>query len=110
MSAASSSLAAYSDVAYNHIMAVDRLSVTVPSEIGAALRALAEARRETVSTVVAEAIALRIRLHALDLALMDADERFGPVSDELIAEAEAELLSAMRTGRGRKPQRRGRRR
>ena len=85
-------------------MTVDRLSVTVPSELGAALRALAEARGETVSTVVAEAIAHRIRLEALDLALEDADRRFGPVSEHLVAEAEMELVEAAkrRTRRRRK--------
>jgi predicted transcriptional regulator len=85
-------------------MAVDRLSVTVPSEVGAALRALAGARGETVSTIVAEAIALRIRLAALDHALEEADRRFGSVGEPLIAEAEKELIRASkrRPGRGRK--------
>jgi predicted transcriptional regulator len=83
-------------------MAVDRLSVTVPSELGAALRALADARRTTVSTVVTEAIAHQIRLAALDLALEDADGKFGPVAPELIAKADAELFA--------KPRRKTRRR
>ena len=77
-------------------MAVDRLSVTVPSELGAALRSLAEQRGETVSMIVTEAIAHRVRLAALDLALADADLRHGPVSVELIARAETELLAARR--------------
>jgi predicted transcriptional regulator len=74
-------------------MAVDRLSVTVPSELGAALRALAEQRGETVSTIVAEAIAHRVRLAALDLALAEADRTFGPVPDEKIAKARAEAIA-----------------
>jgi len=82
-------------------MAVDRLSVTVPSELGAALRALAEARGATVSTVVAEAIAHQVRLAALDLALAEADRRFGPVDDEQVTAAEAELVKAARRGRKR---------
>jgi len=86
-------------------MAVDRLSVTVPSELGAALRALAEARGETVSTIVTEAIALQIRLAALDLALAEADQTFGPVGEALVAEAEAELVVASRAGRSRKRRR-----
>lgn len=77
-------------------MAVDRLSVTVPSELGAALRALADARRTTVSTVVTEAIAHQIRLAALDLALADADRKFGPVAPELIAKADTELFAKPR--------------
>src|SRR3979409_1889623 len=65
-------------------MAVDRLSVTVPSELGTALRALAQARGATVSTVVSEAIAHQVRMAALDLALEEADRRFGPIDDEQV--------------------------
>lgn len=74
-------------------MAVDRLSVTVPSELGAALRALANARGETVSTIVTDAIAHQVRMAALDLALAEADKRYGPVPEELIKRAEAELVA-----------------
>lgn len=83
-------------------MAVDRLSVTVPSELGAALRALAERRGETVSTVVADAIAHQVRLEALDVALADADRKFGAIDSDAIAKAEAELLAARRPKRPRK--------
>jgi predicted transcriptional regulator len=75
-------------------MSVDRLSVTVPSELGAALRALADSRGETVSTIVTEAVERQVRLAALDQALAAADRKFGPVPPEMIAEAEAELLAA----------------
>jgi len=79
-------------------MAVDRLSVTVPDELGAALRALAERSGETVSSLVTEAIAHRLRLAALDVALAEADRRFGPVAAQLVEAAEAELLAARRAG------------
>jgi predicted transcriptional regulator len=85
-------------------MAVDRLSVTVPSELGAALRTLAELRGATVSTLVTEAIAHQVRLAALDLALAEADRRFGPVAAELVDKAEADLVAASK-GR-RRPARR----
>lgn len=88
-------------------MNVDRLSVTVPSELGAALRALAEARGESVSTLVSEAIAHHLRLAALDLALGDADRRFGPVAKELVDAAEQELSTVSRAGRRRRAPRRG---
>jgi predicted transcriptional regulator len=88
-------------------MAVDRLSVTVPSELGAALRALAERRGETVSTIVTDAIASQVRLAALDLALADADRRFGAVGDDLVARAEAQLSGSSQPRR-RKPVRRAR--
>jgi predicted transcriptional regulator len=85
-------------------MAVDRLSVTVPSELGAALRALAEARGTTVSTVVSDAIAHQVRLAALELALDEADRKFGRVDDAQVSAAEAELVKAAR----RRPRRRRR--
>lgn len=86
-------------------MAVDRLSVTVPSELGAALRALAESRGETVSTIVTEAIAHQVRLAALDLALAEADDRFGPVDPKLVDAAEKQLAKAARLAARPKPRR-----
>jgi len=80
-------------------MAVDRLSVTVPSELGAALRALAEARGATVSTIVTEAIAHQVRLAALDVALAEADRRFGAVAEDLVIRAEGELIAASKLQR-----------
>lgn len=79
-------------------MAVDRLSVTVPSELGAALRALAEARGATVSTVVADAIAHEVRMAALDLALTEADKRFGSIDDVAVANAKADFIKAAQRG------------
>jgi predicted transcriptional regulator len=87
-------------------MAVDRLSVTVPSELGAALRALAEARGATVSTVVADAIAHQLRMAALEVALAEADRRFGPLDDAEVTAAEAALVKAARRGGKRKQKRR----
>lgn len=86
-------------------MAVDRLSVTVPSELGAALRALARQRRQPVSTIVTEAIAQQIRLAALDVALAEADRRFAPIPEDLVAEAERELVAARLATRKRRPKR-----
>ena len=85
-------------------MAVDRLSVTVPSELGAALRALAEARGMTVSTMVTDAIAHQVRMAALDLALQEADRRFGPLDHKDLAEAEAAFARAAK--RVKRPQKR----
>ncbi len=86
-------------------MAVDRLSVTVPSEIGSAIRALAKKRGDSVSTLVTEAIAQRLRLAALDAAITEAERSFGEIPGKVLAEAEAELTSV----RGRR-KRHGRRR
>ncbi len=86
-------------------MAVDRLSVTVPSELGAALRALAEARGATVSTVVTDAIAHEVRMAALDRALAAADRRFGPVAESLVLAAEEEIVRAAKVPAQRKRRR-----
>ena len=79
----------------------------MPNELGVALRALAESRGETVSNVVTEAIALQLRLTALDLALADADRRFGPIPAHLVSKAASELVAASRPGRRRKARPRG---
>lgn len=79
-------------------MAADRLRVTVPSELGAALRALAAARGATISTVVADAIAHQVRTAALDLALVGADQRFGAIDDAAVVKAKVDLVKAARRG------------
>jgi hypothetical protein len=80
-------------------MAADRLSVTVPSELGSELRALAKARGGNVSSVVTDAIAREVRLAALDRALGAADKRFGPIDEELVARAELDLAKALKHGK-----------
>lgn len=67
---------------------VDRLSVTIPADLGEELRRVAQARGEPVSAVVAEAIVRELRLTALNEALRQADSEFGPVP-------EAEIVRAM---------------
>jgi post-segregation antitoxin (ccd killing protein) len=86
-------------MAYADGMAVDRLSVTVPSDLGIALRALAKARGANVSSVVTEAIAREVRAAALDVALAEADARFGVLDEELISRANAELVQAAKRGK-----------
>ena len=80
-------------------MSVDRLSVTVPSKLGAAMRTLARARGQSISTLVTDAIAHEVRLADLDRALAAADQRFGVIPAEHIDEAEGQLLRAIRGGR-----------
>lgn len=88
-------------------MAVDRLSVTVPERLGRELRALAKARGANVSAVVTEAIEREVRMAALERALREADERFGPVDDGLILRAEGRLAASTR--RAKRPRRRTKR-
>jgi post-segregation antitoxin (ccd killing protein) len=88
-------------MSYADGMAVDRLTVTVPRELGAALRALAEARGVTVSAIVADAIAHQVRMAALDVALDEADRSFGPIDDAQVTAAEAALVKAAKRGPNR---------
>ena len=83
-------------------MAVDRLSVTVPAELGAALRELAERRGQTVSTIVTEAIAHQVRLAALERALAADERELGPVAEKLVEQAATELGRAAKQRRGRR--------
>ncbi len=85
-------------------MNVDRLSVTVPTEMGAELRRVADLRGQPVSTFVAEAISHQLRLEALNETLREDDLEFGPVSEEGIADAmrmfdQAEALAAKKHSR-----------
>lgn len=68
-------------------MGIDRLSVTVPSEIGDQLRHVAQRRGQAVSAFVAEAIEHQLRLDALNEALREADLTFGPVPEKEIQSA-----------------------
>lgn len=83
-------------------MSVDRLSVTVPAELGAALRSLAKSRGTTVSTIVTEAVEREVRFAALDVAMAEADRRFGPVPESMIRAAEEELLRTARNARSKR--------
>ena len=76
-------------------MAVDRLSVTVPDRLGRELRALAKARGANVSAVVTGAIEREVRLAALERVMHEADERFGPVDEDLVLRAEGDLVKAI---------------
>ena len=76
-------------------MNVDRLGVTVPAELGAEIRKLADERGEPLSALVADAISHRLRLAALDKALRAADAKFGPIAEAEIQRAMAALLSAV---------------
>jgi len=78
-------------------MNVDRLSVTVPAEVGLELRRVAEARGEPVSMIVAEAISRELRLLALNDALQLAEETFGPVPEAAVEQAARKLSKQKRS-------------
>ena len=77
---------------YANGMPVDRLSVTVPVELGEKLRALAESRGETVSTIVTEAIEQEVRRAALKHLLADDERELGPIPAEIRERSRRELL------------------
>ena len=79
-------------MSYDDGMNVDRLSVTVPAELGAELRRVAQHRGDSVSNLVSEAIGRGLRLLALDDALRLADAKFGPVPEAEVAKAMQALL------------------
>lgn len=89
---------------YDRHVSVDRLSVTVPRELGAAMRTLARARRQTLSMLVTEGMAHQLRLASLETALAAADERFGALARGQVDGAEVALVQAMHRGQ-RKPRR-----
>jgi predicted transcriptional regulator len=79
-------------------MAVDRLSITVDSELGQAVREAAAAQGMSVSSWASEALAQRVRNHFLREALDAWEAEAGPLTDEDRAEAkrifdEAEALA-----------------
>ena len=82
---------------------VDRLSVTMPPDIGAAVRDAAARQGLSVSSWLAEAAAQRLRSELLGAALDSWEEEDGPfTNDELNAAA-----SALRTTRKRTARKRG---
>lgn len=79
---------------------VDRLSVTMPPEIGAAVRNAAARRGTSVSTWLATAAAQRLRTELLGDALDRWEAEDGPFTDAELQDARATL--ATRSGSGRK--------
>lgn len=70
-------------------MPAERITVTVSPELAAAVRALASDSNRSVSSVVEEALADRLRHHALGQAIRAYEEEFGAFSD-----AELEAIAA----------------
>lgn len=77
---------------------VDRLSVTMPPEIGAAVREAAARQGTSVSTWLASAAAQRLRNELLSAALDRWEAEEGPFSDEELDAAVAALGRGGRRG------------
>jgi post-segregation antitoxin (ccd killing protein) len=85
-------------------VAVDRLSVTVDSDLGLQVRAAARRRGVSVSSWVAQAIEAGLRNEYLREALDAWEAEQGPLTEEELAEAdrildEAEQKAAARAAR-----------
>lgn len=77
---------------------VDRLSVTMPPEIGTAVREAAAREGTSVSTWIADAAAQRLRNDLLGAALDQWETEHGPFSDEELNTAAAALRATRRRG------------
>jgi hypothetical protein len=75
---------------------VDRLSVTMPPEIGAAVREAATRQGTSVSNWLVAAAAQRLRNELLGAALDRWEEEEGPFSDEELDAAAAALSTTRR--------------
>lgn len=77
---------------------VDRLSVTMPPEIGAAVRDAAARQRTSVSTWLAGAAAQRLRSELLGAALDVWQAEDGPFSDDELNTAAGALGATRQRG------------
>ncbi len=80
------------------VQKVDRLSVTMPPEVGAAVREAAARQGTSVSTWLAAAAAQRLRTELLGAALDVWEAESGPFSDEELNAARAALSPRPRRG------------
>ena len=69
-------------------MASERITVTVPGELTAELRRIAGRRNESISSLVADAIAERIRSEALGDFFSEVKNQIGEFPDGLLANAD----------------------
>ena len=88
-----------------NLMGVEKMSVSFDLELGEAIRNSAEEGNQSVSAWLAEAARDRLRLEALGEAVSTWEEKFGPLTDAEVAEAERLLT---KPGAGKKPARRRR--
>lgn len=78
------------------MMPVDRITVTLPVELGRELRQLASALDVPVSSLVVRAVESQLRQQALGAALKSARRRVGPIDPEIAAEVGAAFDTASR--------------
>lgn len=81
---------------------VDRLSVTMPPEVGSAVREAAAREGTSVSSWVTEAAARRLRNELLGVALDKWEAKNGRITEEELDRAAASLGIARRRRRGKR--------
>ena len=82
-------------------MGVEKMSVSFDLELGEAIRASATTNSQSVSAWLADAARDRLRLEALGEAVSAWEQRFGPLTEAEIGDADRAL------DRGAKKRRRG---
>lgn len=80
-------------------MGVEKLSVSFELELGEAVRASATGAGQSVSGWLAAAARDRLRLEALGQAVVAWEQRYGALTEDEVAEAEALLGDAIRPRR-----------
>jgi hypothetical protein len=75
---------------------VEKMSVSFDLELGEAIRTSAAGQEQSVSAWLAEAARDRLRLEALGDAVGAWEERYGPLSEDEVAEADRQLTKPKR--------------
>jgi hypothetical protein len=78
---------------------VEKMSVSFDLELGEAIRASATSTSQSVSAWLADAARDRLRLEALGDAVTAWEQKFGPLSDLEVADAESVLDRAAKKRR-----------
>ena len=80
-------------------MGVEKMSVSFDLDLGEAIRVSASGSSQSVSAWLADAARDRLRLEALGEAVAAWEEKFGPLSDPELADAERVLDRAAKKHR-----------
>jgi hypothetical protein len=80
-------------------MPVERFSLTMDPELGAAVRQAAERSGMTVSAWISKAAADRVRNELLGIALQRSEEEDGPLTEEELDDAREEMGFARKNPR-----------
>lgn len=77
--------------AYDPVMGIERLTVSLPDDLASAIRAAADADREAVSTWVADAARRRLAAEGLREVIAAWEREHGTITEAELAEARRRL-------------------